>query len=80
MGSIKQVLWNLAIITLGSSLCAVAINAILIAHRFVSGGVVGLALVIPRKLHGPFVPDLDEVVLVILKDLCLLFNDFLGLA
>jgi uncharacterized membrane-anchored protein YitT (DUF2179 family) len=46
MGSVKQVLWNLALITLGSSLCAVAINGILIPHRFVSGGVVGLALVI----------------------------------
>jgi uncharacterized membrane-anchored protein YitT (DUF2179 family) len=31
---------------LGSAICAVAINGILIPHRFVSGGVTGLALVI----------------------------------
>jgi uncharacterized membrane-anchored protein YitT (DUF2179 family) len=46
MGSIKEVFWNLVLITLGSWLCAVAINGILIPQHFVSGGVVGLALVI----------------------------------
>jgi uncharacterized membrane-anchored protein YitT (DUF2179 family) len=40
------VLWNLGLITLGSVLCAVAVSGILIPHRFVSGGVTGLALVI----------------------------------
>jgi uncharacterized membrane-anchored protein YitT (DUF2179 family) len=41
-----QVLWNTALITLGSIVCAVAVKGILIPHRFVSGGVTGLALVI----------------------------------
>jgi uncharacterized membrane-anchored protein YitT (DUF2179 family) len=40
------VLWNLGLITLGSVLCAVAVSGILIPHRFASGGVTGLALVI----------------------------------
>ena len=43
---LSRVLWNLGLITLGSVLCAVAVNGILIPHRFVSGGVTGLALVI----------------------------------
>ncbi len=37
---------NLALLVLGSLLCGVAINGILIPHRFVSGGVTGVALVI----------------------------------
>jgi uncharacterized membrane-anchored protein YitT (DUF2179 family) len=37
---------NLGLLVLGSILCAVAINGVLIPHRFVSGGVTGLALVI----------------------------------
>ena len=37
---------NIGLIMLGSAICAVAINGILIPHRFVSGGVTGLALVI----------------------------------
>jgi len=40
------VLWNLGLITLGSVLCAVAINGILIPHKFFSGGFTGVALVI----------------------------------
>jgi uncharacterized membrane-anchored protein YitT (DUF2179 family) len=43
---IKSVGWNLLLLTLGSLLCAVAINGILIPHRFVSGGVTGVALII----------------------------------
>jgi uncharacterized membrane-anchored protein YitT (DUF2179 family) len=38
--------WNLGLITLGSVICAIAVNGILIPHQFVSGGVTGLALVI----------------------------------
>ena len=45
-GSLKQVLWNLCLICLGSVLVAVAINGILIPHQFVSGGFTGVALVI----------------------------------
>ncbi len=43
---LKNVGGNLALLVLGSLLCGVAINGILIPHRFVSGGVTGVALVI----------------------------------
>ena len=43
---LKNIGWNLALLVLGSLLCGVSINGILIPHRFVSGGVTGLALVI----------------------------------
>ena len=43
---LKQVLWNLFLITLGSSLCAIAINGILIPQKFLSGGLTGLVLII----------------------------------
>ena len=43
---IAEVLRNLAFIAVGSVLCAVAINGILIPQRFVSGGLIGLSLVI----------------------------------
>lgn len=46
LGSLKQVLWNLCLICLGSLLVAVSINGILIPHQFVSGGFIGVALVI----------------------------------
>ncbi len=38
--------WNIFLITVGSLLCAVSINGILIPHKFVSGGVVGVSIVI----------------------------------
>lgn len=44
--ALGQILWNLALITTGSAICAVAINGILIPKAFVSGGVTGLALII----------------------------------
>ena len=40
-----KMFWNLGLITLGSVICAIAVNGILIPHQFVSGGVTGLALV-----------------------------------
>lgn len=43
---VRRLLPNIGLITLGSAICAAAINGILIPHRFVSGGVTGLALVI----------------------------------
>ncbi|MBA4422043.1 MAG: YitT family protein [Syntrophus sp. (in: bacteria)] len=43
---LKNVGWNLGLLILGSLLCALAINGVLIPHRFVSGGFTGLALVI----------------------------------
>ena len=44
--STKQVLWNLALISVGSILCAEGINGILIPQQFLSGGVTGIAIVI----------------------------------
>jgi uncharacterized membrane-anchored protein YitT (DUF2179 family) len=43
---LKNIGWNLGLLILGSLLCAVAINGIIVPHRFVSGGVTGLALVL----------------------------------
>jgi len=50
--SARQTLWHLGLIGLGSVLCAVAINGILIPQRFVSGGLVGLSLVIHYLLSS----------------------------
>jgi len=52
VGSISQVLWNFGLIALGSALCAVAINGILIPQRFLSGGFTGMALLIHYMLPG----------------------------
>jgi uncharacterized membrane-anchored protein YitT (DUF2179 family) len=41
-----QVLWNLFLIASGSVICAVAVNGILIPHGFLSGGFVGMSLII----------------------------------
>jgi uncharacterized membrane-anchored protein YitT (DUF2179 family) len=41
---LKQVLWNLFLISLGSVLCAIAVNGILIPQKFLSAGFTGLAL------------------------------------
>jgi len=46
MGTVRQVLWNLVLISLGSVLCAVAINGVLIRQKFLSAGFTGLALII----------------------------------
>ena len=43
---IGQVLWNLLLITAGSIICAAAVNGILIPHGFLSGGFVGMTLMI----------------------------------
>ena len=44
--TVWNILWNLALITVGSALCAVAINGILIPHQFLAGGIGGLAIFI----------------------------------
>ncbi len=44
--SIGQVLWNLFLIASGSVICAIAVNGILIPHGFLSGGFVGMTLII----------------------------------
>jgi uncharacterized membrane-anchored protein YitT (DUF2179 family) len=51
---LKNIGWNVGLLILGSLLCALAINGIIIPHRFVSGGVTGLALVLHYLF--PFFP------------------------
>ena len=41
-----QIAWNLGLIAVGSALCAIAINGILVPRQFLSGGFTGLALII----------------------------------
>jgi uncharacterized membrane-anchored protein YitT (DUF2179 family) len=43
---LRQILWNLFLISSGSLICALAINGILIPHKFLSGGFVGTTLII----------------------------------
>jgi uncharacterized membrane-anchored protein YitT (DUF2179 family) len=57
-GRMSQVLWNLGLLALGSWLCAVAINGILIPHRFFGAGFTGVSLVIHY-----LVPSLPVAVL-----------------
>jgi uncharacterized membrane-anchored protein YitT (DUF2179 family) len=56
-----QVLWNIGLITLGSCICAVALNGILIPKDFVSGGVAGLALIVHHVL-----PDLPVSIIYLI--------------
>jgi len=49
--ALPQIVWNLALIALGSALCAVALNGILIPREFLSGGFTGLALIIHYLFH-----------------------------
>jgi uncharacterized membrane-anchored protein YitT (DUF2179 family) len=42
---LKTAGWNIALIIVGSILCSVSINGILIPHGFVNGGVVGISIV-----------------------------------
>jgi uncharacterized membrane-anchored protein YitT (DUF2179 family) len=44
--SMRQILWNFLLIACGSAMCAVAVNGILIPHGFLSGGFVGMTLII----------------------------------
>ncbi len=46
VGSLKGVFWNLLLITVGSLLCALAINGILIPHKFFGSGFTGISLII----------------------------------
>lgn len=45
-GTWRQFLWNLLLMSVGSAIFALAINGILVPQKFVSGGVVGLALIL----------------------------------
>jgi uncharacterized membrane-anchored protein YitT (DUF2179 family) len=44
--TLGQVLWNLALISVGSGLCGLAVNGILVPKQFLSGGFTGLALLL----------------------------------
>jgi uncharacterized membrane-anchored protein YitT (DUF2179 family) len=44
MEKLKTIIWNLIQLTSGSLLFSVAVNAILVPHHFVSGGITGIAL------------------------------------
>lgn len=54
LGIGRDILWNLILMAVGSVICAVAVNGILIPQRFLSGGFLGLALIIYYWL--PVVP------------------------
>lgn len=54
VGGLGQIVWHVGLITVGSALCTVAINGILIPRQFLSGGFTGLSLVIYYLL--PFLP------------------------
>ena len=58
---VKTAGWNIVLILAGSVLCALSINGILIPHGFVSGGVVGLSIVIHY-----FLPFLSVAVIYFL--------------
>jgi uncharacterized membrane-anchored protein YitT (DUF2179 family) len=53
-GGLGHIVWHVGLIIVGSALCAVAINGILIPRQFLSGGFTGLSLVIYYLL--PFLP------------------------
>ena len=46
LNTVRAILWNLFLITIGSMLCATAINGILIPNQFLSGGITGMAITI----------------------------------
>jgi uncharacterized membrane-anchored protein YitT (DUF2179 family) len=46
IGHLKPVVWNCFLMTLGSFICAFAINGILIPKHFLSGGFTGLCLIV----------------------------------
>jgi uncharacterized membrane-anchored protein YitT (DUF2179 family) len=52
--SVRQIIYNLLLICLGSAIVAVALNGIVIPNKFVSGGLMGLALGIHYIF--PFLP------------------------
>ncbi len=62
--SLKQVLWNLCLISMGNILCAIAINGILIPQKFLSAGLMGLVLMIHYRL-----PFLSVAMLYLLLNL-----------
>ena len=64
VGPVRQVLWNLFLISLGSVICAVSINGILIPHQFFSAGFTGIALVIHY-----LIPSLPVAILYLILNI-----------
>jgi uncharacterized membrane-anchored protein YitT (DUF2179 family) len=54
LDNVRRIAWNLLLITVGSILCALAINGILVPNQFLSGGITGIAITIHYLL-----PDLS---------------------
>ena len=50
MENIRNITWNLILITTGSLISAVAINSILVPKQFLAGGLTGLSLLIHYAL------------------------------
>lgn len=50
--SFKQLLQDILLISIGSVLCATAINGILIRQNFVTGGITGISLVVHKFIPG----------------------------
>jgi uncharacterized membrane-anchored protein YitT (DUF2179 family) len=46
----QKLSWDLILLTIGSILCAVSINSIVIPEKFATGGITGLALIIHTQL------------------------------
>lgn len=69
LADVGLLLRNLALMTLGGVLCAVAINGLVIPHEFAAGGITGLAVVIQEVF-----PSLDVGVVYLLLNVPL----FLG--
>jgi len=51
---LKKIVWNLVLISVGSVICAFAVNSILIPKQFLAGGITGLAMLIHYGL--PTIP------------------------
>lgn len=67
--AIKTVCWNIGLMCAGSLLIGVGINGILIPHRFVSGGVTGLSLL----LHY-LVPSLSVALIYVVANVPLFLS------
>jgi len=54
LGSVREVLWNMVLISVGSVLCALAVKGILVPHQFFAAGFTGIAMIIHYLV--PFLP------------------------
>ena len=56
--AVGQVLWNLLLITGGSIICAICLNGILVPQNFMSGGFVGISLILNHLFPWMPIPAL----------------------